>query len=134
MAIEENQKRGLKTSDIPTLTNPSPPTQQRRLQSPLSASPKIVNKYAAICVLLLLYADGYFICFYRSWNSKLKPREILVAGCACASFGRPSRFRSCDLYLIKVEVNFPDFAKLDVRTWLCIVSTLASETPRGNNP
>jgi hypothetical protein len=37
LAIGENKKSVLKTRDIPTLSNPSPPTQQRRLQSPLSA-------------------------------------------------------------------------------------------------
>ena len=37
LANGANQKRVLKTRDIPTLTNPSPPSHQRRLQPPLSA-------------------------------------------------------------------------------------------------
>jgi hypothetical protein len=36
LAIEENQECVLKTRGIPTLTNRSPPSQQRRLQSPPS--------------------------------------------------------------------------------------------------
>jgi hypothetical protein len=34
LAIEENQECVLKTRGIPTLTNRSPPSEQRRLQSP----------------------------------------------------------------------------------------------------
>jgi hypothetical protein len=65
LAIGENEKCMLKTRDIPTLTNPSPPSHQRRFQSPLSATARIPSKYAGIgASLLFLYvlSNLQYIC------------------------------------------------------------------------
>jgi hypothetical protein len=47
-------KSGVDNKRIPTLIATSPPRHQLGLQSPLSATAKIISKYAAIRALLLL--------------------------------------------------------------------------------
>jgi len=70
LAIGGNEKCVLKTRDIPTLTNPSPPPHQRGFRSPLSAIAKIISKYAGICVLLLFFlCCCWFNLTSRSYNA-----------------------------------------------------------------
>ena len=60
LANSANQKPVLKTRDISTLTGPSPPSRQRRLQSPFSARFQKRSEQAAICAALLVFRVPFF--------------------------------------------------------------------------
>jgi hypothetical protein len=82
LAIGENEKCVLKTGDIPTLTNPSPPTQQRRFQSPLSATAHFANKNAAIRAVLLLFPTYHLF----KLSPQLFPMAFKIRACPTLNF------------------------------------------------